>query len=1005
MSLFNLLPQLLYIGARDTANRAAQAAGELQPAVQASEDEINRVAKKYNVSVSAVKTQKSMIDLQAGPRMVQKGGRDPIQKTTTSGTAAPDPEGVHYKTELTEKGGRATRELVGYTTSKTTPTRDYAASLFEKQGYTISRTPSQISATKPGINVIVAKGGHSLIARGARESGATYQPAFIYNLHKPKYKTQQALELPKYTTSSTFKKLPAKIQKSIITMETIKAGQQALDYREFSLYYEKKSIFKDIPFLSEENRQKEVQQLYSSFEKEKRAKATGIKKAYYFAEGKYKGATEFVQKQPIGFIDETTTVKEHFSTSARSWEKWADQLDEKQTLKKRPLSFRAQTKGARNVLSGVYRVTSATHKYIAEKPLQAPLLYLGAIPLGAAVTTISATSMVGQAAVVSTELIIGGYYTLGMAKAYQQAPTKQAKYSLVTESIIDVAAIGKGFKKGSSFALTKEAGAQRFLARISKEKPTIAVEQYFRETKKTASIKSDIIFQEGKRTPTKRGTTPTTDYIFKLPQKTVAVAKSLKPSKITTSSVILGETQYTTVKQGDYFLRSTTEGKITQFKVYKGDKILKTFKAKSPAQLKWTEATGFKISAQPTYGPEFRADYSRTTKTSKGISAIDTGRVQPAGFSMSMVSEQVIATTTRPAFEMSITKDYAHLTFFETQYKFTTDLVKPKPVKIMSSPSEFYIKSPAATKIIQTVKTRQNILTGYKSKLPSYKPPKPKPIPKSKGGWVIGEKGVFEYHKTKPKPIPKSKGGWTAWEKEAAIKEVTEAHKEFIKDKQITTTIKKQTQLIQKPKTTKIDLTPTKFYHEIPRTELKTGLKIFPVTTKTRAKTTTKTRAKTILDPITETRYKTISKSIVKPITKTTTKLISKTIPKTTSKTIVKTIPKTISKSIVKTIPKTITKTIPKITYKPTYKPVSIMGRPGPGPLITPRKLLIPKKPSFRPINSKKYKMFRQPKKLTPTATAVVFALRGTTTPASIKSGLGQRYINQPKKKEKRLII
>lgn len=158
------------------------------------------------------------------------------------------------------------------------------------------------------------------------------------------------------------------------------------------------------------------------------------------------------------------------------------------------------------------------------------------------------------------------------------------------------------------------------------------------------------------------------------------------------------------------------------------------------------------------------------------------------------------------------------------------------------------------------------------------------------------------------------------------------------------------------------------------------------------------------ISPVTRARPMVAARPIVdlKPITKarpiTEIKPISEIKPITKIRPIIKSRPITEIKPVTKIRAVQKVRPIQKIRPIQKARPIDILTPPPPTPIIIPPPIL--EKKTFKPKKKFPAIRFKQPKRLTPTARAAAFGLKGKTIKIGIKTGLGERFVpNIPKLK------
>lgn len=722
---------------------------------------------------------------------------------------------------------------------------------------------------------------------------------------------------------------------------------QRKEEAEFETYYKQHSKAMYVPYLSDEVRQKEANKLYSQFKAEKETKAkkgaVGLAAMYGYGSEKLKQATELTGKMPIapspiglgavGLFVKPPSQKEFFTTAYPQSVKAADIISEYRekrliARKEKELGMSLTPEERAKVIKegagqfqglrigeSAFRITGEVQKYVAEKPLNIPLLAAAGIPGGAAFETIAGTSKIGKAIVFTGTAGVAGLSIASGVVEYQRVPTKQEKYGAVVPAALELGAFGFGAMRGTKLALTKEAGAARFLDRLAAEDIWIKSKQRYDFLKTEAPIKSEILYSDAGVKDLIRGTKETTTLKIDVPVPKYSVGKNVGVSAAEVLNLDFGKTQYGSVKLGKYSLQSLGIGEEAAYMVTKGGKLMKEFKSKTPApELKFTEPTTIFKETLPFSTQEYYLKKTEKLKTQKGVAAVELEGIEPKGAAATKMRETIQIRTKQPAFELEVTPDTVKLDIIETMYKPTYEMVKPEPIIVKNLPQMKSIKSPAISEVLQKVRLRQEGITGYVEKAPRqrdyYKISNIKQLPVSKMFKDLGEVGITKSiskgTKIKPtKGVGITSGGFSekalqrfrgklgdvldvlGYAQEEGIPIQTKLRREIkyvqVSKPVFTVPTFKVTPIPKSSFLAKTRLLPslkiTQDYPQFSKPKIETLFEKITTIPKTISKTTQEITPKTVTrmlfkhqyKPITETKYEVITKQVIKP--KTITKI------------------------------------------------------------------------------------------------------------------------------------
>ena len=201
---------------------------------------------------------------------------------------------------------------------------------------------------------------------------------------------------------------------------------------------------------------------------------------------------------------------------------------------------------------------------------------------------------------------------------------------------------------------------------------------------------------------------PATIYQTEIPEQTYTVATGYKNKPVINSVTTPTGYQYTTVKEGNYFLRlETTPNGITTTKVFKGDKLIgKPFTTDQPNVFAFSEATGNKMQKQFISSEDYRIDTKIKSQSSNLIKTGKddiraTGKLQTdTGIILETKTlKQAQTTKGKIGLDLITGKKTLEPNYIEqnpTTYKYTTYNIEKQPTKVSTlSTGEFLIEQEA----------------------------------------------------------------------------------------------------------------------------------------------------------------------------------------------------------------------------------------------------------------------------------------------------------------------
>jgi len=310
---------------------------------------------------------------------------------------------------------------------------------------------------------------------------------------------------------------------------------------------------------------------------------SATKKGYDWAKGELSQDSDIL-KLGSTWNKGLTFLEKDFFMKGREGYVWAEQKAKEwkpQPIVKQPSflkgvdpykSFREQTKTQAVGMAQAGKFVTGGAAGITEdirlKPYKLPLYYATGASLGKFVMPVlaklpAASKLAGYG--------LGGAWVAGIGVETTMTPPGIEREKKVGVRMAEMAAFVGGAKYGMS--TTKGGKATDFLKGLAKEKPpTTKVKQYYKWEEIKVDVKSPIKhithLPKGKKiTVIKPSEYVSSEYRINIPRPTVAVTKSMPYESTKSFSTFLKGTQYTTIKKGDFFLRSMTTTKQVPYKV------------------------------------------------------------------------------------------------------------------------------------------------------------------------------------------------------------------------------------------------------------------------------------------------------------------------------------------------------------------------------------------------------------------------------------------------------
>jgi len=317
---------------------------------------------------------------------------------------------------------------------------------------------------------------------------------------------------------------------------------------------------------------------------------------------------------------------------------------------------------------------------------------------------------------------MGGAWAAGVGVETAMTPSGLEREKKVGVRLAEMGAFVGGAKYGMS--TTKAGKATDFLKELAKEKPpTTKVKQYYKWKELKVDVKSPTKhitkLPKGKQvTVVKPSKYVSSKYRVSIPEPTVAVTKSMPYESTKSFSALVKGKQYTTIKRGDFFLRSLTKGGKTISKVYQDDKLLKVLQYKTKPMILTTEP--LKKFELKTTGklPEYRMDIHKKILGSKVVSlqkpkpfaSWTQQEYLPHGRGTIDIQQQLKAFTVK-AKEFPYKKYKTTFTYQKgkptgwdiasSQYNFVEHPVKPEKIVTIKAGKMLKVKIPVTSKTIQ----------------------------------------------------------------------------------------------------------------------------------------------------------------------------------------------------------------------------------------------------------------------------------------------------------------
>jgi len=385
--------------------------------------------------------------------------------------------------------------------------------------------------------------------------------------------------------------------------------------------------------------------------------------------------------------------------------------------------FREQTKkqavGVAQIGKVTMGATAGAVEDIRLKPWKLPVYYTVGVGFGK-----FAMPTLAKAPVISKLLGygMGGAWAGGVGVEAAMTPAGLEREKKLGVRFAEMGAFVGGAKYGMS--TTKTGKATDFLKELAKEKPpTTKVKQYYKWKELKVDVKSPTKhitkLPKGKQvTVVKPSKYVSSKYRISIPEPTVAVTKSMAYEPTKSFSAFVKGTQYTTIKRGDFFLRSLTKGGKTISKVYQDDKLLKILQYKTKPMMLTTEPLKeFEIKTTGKL-PEYRMDIHKKLLGSKVVSlqkpkpfaSWTQQEYLPHGRGTINIQQQLKAFTVK-AKRFPYKKYKTTFTYHEgkptgwdiasSQYKFVEHPVKPEKIVTIKAGKTLKVKMPVTSKTIQ----------------------------------------------------------------------------------------------------------------------------------------------------------------------------------------------------------------------------------------------------------------------------------------------------------------